>query len=525
MATQASIPQDLDELLRRLNEIGVALSAERDLYTLLELILTEARRFTGADAGTLYLAKDDHLTFEIAHNDTLKTFMGGRRGSPANVPPVPMNRESVSGFAAVTGVTLNIADVYDESGQYQFEGPKNYDRMSGYHTKSMLGVPMADHEDQVIGVLQLLNATDQATGEVIPFSAADESMIQSLASQAAVAINNVRLIEETERLFESFVKVMATAIDERSPYTGGHIRRVAEMTMAVADAVNQCKDGPLAELEFSADELNELRIAAWMHDIGKITTPEWVVDKPTKLTTIHDRIELLRTRFELIGKTIETEMLRQKTELLEAGQPLADDFEHPFRERMATVANDFAFLEKANLPGEFMGDDDQKRLLEIRARYADGGETDAECLSDEELENLSISKGSLTDQERQKINDHASMSIKMLEQIPFTRKLAEVPAIAGAHHEKLNGKGYPRGLKGDDISLQARILALVDIFESLSANDRPYRAKPMARETVLRILREEVDNGHIDGRIFELFEREQLFLKLDEIKAQEERQK
>ena len=518
MTTTTSVEADLGDRLKRLNEIGVALSAERDLTVLLERILYEARRFTHADAGTLFLVEDDHLNFEIAQNDTLHSFMVGRSGGN-HVPPVPINKGSVSGYAAVTGEILNIEDVYTETA-HSFEGRKQYDRLSGYHTTSMLGVPMKDHEGEIIGVLQLINATDTATGEVTAFTLADEELIQSLASQAAVAIENVHLIGEMEKLFESFVQVMATAIDERSPYTGGHIKRVAEMTMVVARAVNRCNAGTLARVRFNEDEMNELRIAAWMHDIGKITTPEWVVDKPTKLTTIYDRIDLLRARFALVRASIENEHLRQKLGFLEDGKSVPDDFESSYSEHISQVDEVLGFLERANTPGEFMQDEDLERLREIGSlSYSLGGDS-RPYLSPDEMENLSIRKGSLTDAERQKINDHAEMSIRMLEQIPFTRNLQQVTPIAGAHHEKLNGTGYPRGLKADEINIQARILALVDIFESLSADDRPYRSRPMPRELVLKILQEEVDANHIDGDLFELFLKEELYLELDKIKAE-----
>ena len=512
MPGRREMKPDLNDRLKRLNEIGVALSVERDLNVLLERIIQEARRFTYADAGTLYLVKDDHLTFEIAQNDTLKSFVGGRHGE-SNMPPVPLNKESVSGYVAVTGETLNIEDVYSEQ-QYQFEGPKSYDRMTGYRTTSLLAVPMQDHEDQIIGVLQLLNATSQSGGEVVAFSRQEEALIQSLASQAAVAINNVRLIQETEALFESFVRVMATAIDERSPYTGGHIRRVAEMAMVMAEAVNACKEGPLAERGFSADELNELRVAGWMHDIGKITTPEWVVDKPTTLTTIYDRIDLLRTRFTLIRQAVELELLKREA-AGEEREGLAEERER----RLAELEDELAFVERANTPGEFMADEDLERLQEVGAKIFVCSGEEWPYLTENELYNLSIRKGTLTDEERKKINDHAALTIRMLEQIPFTRKLQQVPGIAGAHHEKLDGSGYPQGLGAEEISLQARILALVDIFESLSADDRPYK-RAMPQELVLRILQEEVDFQHIDPALFELFLQEKLYLKLDKIKAQ-----
>ncbi|MBT6146154.1 MAG: HD domain-containing protein [Gemmatimonadetes bacterium] len=376
---------------------------------------------------------------------------------------------------------------------------------------------MRDHEDQITGVLQLLNAKDSVTGEIRAFPPGDEPLVRSLASQAAVSVNNVRLIDDTERLFQSFVQVMATAIDERSPYTGGHIRRVAEMTMHVAQAVNLCNEGPLTASVLDDDQLGELRLAAWMHDIGKITTPEWIVDKPTKLTTIFDRIDLLCSRYAWIAAELEARYQSERADHLEAGTQMDPERTTAHRQTCDALAEDLTFLQRANQPGEFMEEDDLARLQVIAAkRY--GPDLPAP-LSTDELENLSIRKGSLTEPERQKINDHAAMSIRMLETIPFTRKLAQVPGIAGSHHEKLDGSGYPRGLKGEQIPLQARILALVDIFESLSADDRPYRSKPIPREVVLRILQEEVDAGHLDSDVFDLFVREQLYLKLDDIKA------
>ncbi|MEE2659460.1 MAG: HD domain-containing phosphohydrolase [Candidatus Latescibacterota bacterium] len=498
------LDQGLEDLLRRLNEIGAALSLERDLHALLDRILLEARRFTYADAGTLYLVQGESLIFEITQNDTE---LSDGDFDKAKMPPVPLNEDSASGYAAVTGDTLNIDDVY--SGETQFEGPKQYDALTGYHTQSMMVVPMRDHEDQIIGVLQLLNSKNPETGKITAFNRKEEGLVKSLASQAAVSINNVRLIEDTERLFESFVQVMATAIDERSPYTGGHIRRVAEMTMAVAQAVNECEEGPLADVYFDEEEMAELRIAAWMHDIGKITTPEWVVDKPTKLTTIVDRMAAVRTRFQWMRSQVEVERLEKRLE----GRAKGD--ESDFDRRQQEIDDDLAFLKRINLPGESMEEVDLKRLKEIASkRYL----ADVEPLTEDEVLNLSITRGTLTDAERQKINDHAEMSIRMLEQIPFTRKLSKVPAIAGAHHEWLNGKGYPRGLKGDEISLQARILALVDILESISADDRPYRAKPMTKEAILRILQKEVEVGHLDAEVHSLFLRCELFKLLEQIK-------
>jgi HD-GYP domain-containing protein (c-di-GMP phosphodiesterase class II) len=518
MATGSTAERDAQDRLRRLNEIGISLSVERDPKVLLERILLEARGFTNADAGTLFLVKDDKLSYEITQNDTLGSFMGGTHGE-INLPPVPLQKEYVSGYVAVTGETLNIADVYTEQ-KYHFEGPKLYDRMTGYRTKSMLVVPMKDHEDQIIGVLQLLNATHPVDKGEDVFNEEDQFLIQSLASQAAVAINNNRFIEDTEKLFESFVQVMATAIDERSPYTGGHIRRVMQISMYVAEAINACQDGPLAGAIFNEDQLNEIRIAAWMHDIGKITTPEWVVDKANKLETIFDRIELIETRYAYIRKSLQLERMESRMAALEEGRPLAPDFEETYQCKLAELDEEMAFVKKANLPGEFMEPADVKRVEEVAAKTYDKEGVETPRISAEEAKNLSVSRGSLTWEEIQKMRDHAAMSIKMLEQIPFTRKLSQVPAIAGAHHERLDGKGYPQGLEDRQISLQARILALADIFEALSASDRPYKkAKP--QEVVLDIMQKMVDDRHIDRDIFNLFLKEKLYLKLEEIKLEE----
>lgn len=292
--------------IRRLTRIGTALSAERNIERLFEMIVEEAREFTGADGGTLYIMSDDEteLQFAIVQTETLDVRMGGT-GGKITWKPVRLqnadgssNHGNVSAYVALTGNTVNIPDVYDAEG-FDFQGTRNFDAQTGYRSKSMLVVPMKNHENDIIGVLQLLNARDEKRSEVVSFSAECQEMTESLASQAAVALSNNRLIQDLEALMESFIRAIATAIDEKSPYTGGHVRRVADLTMDIARKINDTTEGPLADLRFSDDQLKELQIAAWLHDVGKITTPEYVVDKATKLETIFDRIELLRLRFEL----------------------------------------------------------------------------------------------------------------------------------------------------------------------------------------------------------------------------------
>jgi hypothetical protein len=294
--------------VRRLIRIGTALSAERNIERLFEMIVEEAREFTRADGGTLYIMSDDEteLQFAIVQTETLNVRMGGTGGKITWKPVRLLNSEglpnhgNVSAHVALTGNTVNIPDVYDAEG-FDFQGTRKFDAQTGYRSKSMLVVPMKNHENDIIGVLQLLNAREEGSDKVIPFSAQCQEMTESLASQAAVALSNSRLIHDLEALMESFIRAIATAIDEKSPYTGGHVRRVAELSMEIARKINDKKDGAYADVHFSDDQLKELQTAAWLHDVGKVTTPEFVVDKATKLETIFDRIGLLKLRFELCG--------------------------------------------------------------------------------------------------------------------------------------------------------------------------------------------------------------------------------
>ena len=300
-------PLTIYDHIQNLTKIGVALSGEKNIERLLEMILDEALKFTNADGGTLYIMSDDEseLHFAIIKNKSLNVRMGGK-GGKTTWPAVKLKKEdgspnhsNVSAHVALSGEVVNIADVYDAQG-FNFEGTKKYDQDNGYRSKSMMVVPMRNHENDIIAVLQLLNAQDQVTGAVVNFSLDFQEMTLSLASQAAVALTNNRLISNLEHLLESFIKTIATAIDEKSPYTGGHVRRVAGLTMDIADKINEKKQGPFTSVEFSEDQMRELRMAAWLHDVGKITTPEYVVDKSTKLEKIQDCIADVKTRFELL---------------------------------------------------------------------------------------------------------------------------------------------------------------------------------------------------------------------------------
>jgi len=512
---QAFTEVQLDHI-RRLTQIGAALSAERNLGRLLEIIIDEARKFTNADGGTLYIMSDDEdaLEFAIVQTESLAIRMGGT-GDKITWPPVALknpdgtpNYTQVSAFAALSGEVVNIPDVYNAEG-FNFEGTKKFDSTTGYRSRSMLVVPMRNHENDIIGVLQLLNARDAETRAVVNFSLESQRMTESLASQAAVTLTNQRLIQDLENLLESFIRSIGSAVDEKSPYTGGHIRRVAELTIDIARKVNEAKDGLWANVSFRPDEMRELRMAAWLHDVGKIITPEYVIDKATKLETICDRIELLKTRFEVLKRDYIIAKLK-RNEAVDIPEPLLGDTSDG--DYLRQLEDDLAFLEEANLGAEFMADGKLERLQTIAGRRWLCHGDSRPLLTDDEIKNLSIRRGTLTDEEREVINNHALVTMKMLSQLPFPRKLKNVPIYAATHHEKLDGSGYPWGWKADQLTLQSRILALADIFEALTARDRPYK-KGKTLSEVIKIMGFMVKDGHIDGALFDLFIKERLHIE------------
>jgi HD-GYP domain-containing protein (c-di-GMP phosphodiesterase class II) len=505
--TRAEESADLFERLEQLNRIGAALSKERDINALLEAILVAAKVITNADGGTLYrMTEERTLKFEIVRNDTLKLAMGGTSG--VGIPFYPVNlydregspiKSMVAAYAVHQQESVNIADAYHQEG-FDFSGTKNFDKKTGYRSRSFLTVPMKNHENEVIGVLQLINAKDRDTGEVKEFSEADQGLAESLASQAAIALTNRLLINHLENLFESFISLINAAIDDKSPYTGGHCERVPTLTMLLAEAVNRCKVGPLRDFEMSDRDRYELKIAGLLHDCGKVTTPVHVVDKATKLHTIFDRIELVDTRFEVVKRDAEIEFAR-------AGRDRAD-----LDARLAEIDADREFLRRANVGGEAMRDDDIERVRAIATRYrwrAPNGELQ-DFLSPEELGNLTIRAGTLTAEERQIINHHIEVTIQMLEALPWPKHLKNVPEYAGGHHERMDGKGYPRGLTRDQMSIQARCMGIADIFEALTARDRPYKKGKTLTES-LTILGKFKLNGHIDPDLFDVFMWEKVY--------------
>ena len=553
--------------LKELNEIGIALSQQRDINSLLETILVAAKRITNADAGTLYLHEPERrvLRFEIMRTDSLNIAMGGTSGVPITFYPIqlydkegkPIHSMVVS-HSALSGETVNIPDAYTAEG-YDFSGTKKFDAKTGYRSQSFLAVPMRNHENEIIGVLQLINAQDRDSGAVVPFSGDDQQLLESLASQAAIALTNRRLIEQLEELFESFIQLINTAIDDKSPYTGGHCARVPVLTMMLAEAVNRTASGPLKDFVMSEKDRRELKIAGLLHDCGKITTPVHVVDKSTKLHTLFDRIHLIDTRFEVLKRDAEIAMLRalsrsplpqtpdattshstrlSKDDSQVAGYPSlplsGEEMSFPpdkgglrgvgvrggeeatiraeYAARIRQLDDDREFLRHCNIGGEAMSDEAQQRVRQIAAyQWRDADGKTGNFISDDEVENLSIRAGTLTAAEREIINHHIVVTIKMLESLPWPRYLRNVAEYAGGHHECMNGKGYPRGLTREQMSVQARMMGIADIFEALTAKDRPYKLGKTLTES-LTILGKLKLGGHIDPDLFDVFIREKVYL-------------
>ena len=517
---------DLEEQIGNLSQIGLALSKERDMSKLLEMILLEAKRISNSDGGTLYMMTDDkRLKFEIMMTDSLNFHMGGTSGEEIPFYPVKLydekgepNNSMVAAYVGLSGDTVNIQDAYKAKG-FDFSGTKMFDEKTGYHSKSFLTVPLKNHEDEIIGVLQLLNAQKNKSKKIIEFSEDIQGKVEALASQAAVAITNKNLIKDLENLFESFIKLIASAIDAKSPYTGGHCERVPEITMMLAEAVQKTKHGPFADFKLSDQEMYELKIAAWLHDCGKVATPEFVVDKSTKLETIYDRIHEVETRFAALKRDFEIKKLKKEL-TIERDQSLSaneknkkiNDLKKDYQKTIRQIKKDLSFVKESNIGGEFMSGDKQQRINEIaQYKWKPNGKMQ-NFLSEDEVYNLTIPRGTLTPEERQVINDHIVITINMLDELPYPKHLKNIPEFAGGHHEKLDGTGYPKGLTKDEMSVQARIMAIADIFEALTARDRPYK-KGKTLSQAMRILGFMKDDAHIDVDLFDIFVKQKIYMK------------
>lgn len=507
--------------LARLTRIAISLNAERDYGRLLEMILQGARELTGADGGTLYiLGPKNQLNFALMETQSLG--LSARQGGPGPVPePIPLydpdgtpNTRLMATRAIFENRIINIPDTYT-SRQYNFSGTHAFDRSSGYRSRSMLTLPLKDHRDQIIGALQLINALHSRTGDIIPFSRGHEHLAMAFASLAGTILTQKKLVDGLEELLQGLIRLVATAIDQKSPYTGGHCRRVSELTLMLAETLNDNPGPGLETPALGADDLYELEMAAWLHDCGKISTPEHIIDKRSKLESIFDRIHHVRAKLEILHRDAEIEYLRSRMEALERGDSGGlEKTEERWKARRGQIAEACELLTRWNQGDHFMPEQDRQRIRELGAieiRYACDG-TSAPLLGEDEIKNLCIPKGTLTEDERQRINHHILVTRNMLETLPFPEHLKNVPQIAGAHHERMDGKGYPDGLSAEQLPLQTRILAIADIFEALTASDRPYRkAKPLSE--ALLILDQMAAEGHIDPELCALFQKQKVYLK------------
>ena len=551
-----------EQRYRTLIDLGIALSAERNHDRLMEMILAGAKSMTNSDGGTLYLMTEaqDGLRFEIMLNDTLSIAMGGTTGKPIPFPPLRLrddqgnpNHKNVASYCALSGTTVNIADAYDAD-KFDFSGTKAFDAKTGYRSKSFLTVPLKNHDGEVTGVLQLINARD-GRGRVIGFGKEITPLIEALSSQAAVALDNARLIEAQKTLFKSFIQVIAGSIDAKSPYTGGHCNRVPVLNSMIAEAACAATEGPFADFSLTDEEWYEMEVAGGLHDCGKVTTPEYIVDKATKLETIYNRIHEVRTRFEVLKR----DAVIAHLEGIVAGEEDVDVLKARLDENLAKLDADFAFIAECNVGGEFMAPEKIDRLKaiaetkwtrtiddllglsidEMKRRDPnapkppveesvladkdwhviphdappDMARFDAEGITTRpgvhkynlgEVYNLSIGRGTLTAEDRYKIQEHIIQTIFMLKALPFPKNLKRVPEWAGGHHEMMNGKGYPKGLMKEQMSPAARMMAIADIFEALTACDRPYK-KPKTLSEALKIMSFMVKDQHIDTDLWELF--------------------
>ena len=513
----ANRSREIGELTR----IGVALGTERDLKTLLELILTQARRITTSDAGSLYLVEtgdqgQKRLRFRITQTYS-------KPDAPFVEFTIPVDRSSLAGYTAVTGEPLVIDDAYFLPPDVEYSINRSFDERHGYRTKSMLVLPMKDHKEEVIGVLQLINrkrhpeavlaAPADVEHQVVPYSRRTVELVTALAGQAAVAIENSRLYEEIERLFEGFVKAAVHAIEQRDPTTFGHSGRVANMTVGLASVVDRAEDGAYRAVTFTREQIKEIRYAGLLHDFGKVGVREQVLIKAKKLYPLH--LDLIRQRHHFVKRTAEREFWRKRAEFLESHDrkdyaPFLRALEEEHAREMVALDGFLDAVLSANEPTVLPAGRFEALLQVARRTYEDPTGRPHPYLTEEEMRYLTIPKGSLDETERLEIESHVTHTYRFLQQIPWTRELQQIPLIAYGHHEKLDGRGYPRGVTGEAIPLQTRMMTISDIYDALTAADRPYKAA-VAPAPALDIMQTEVKAGQLDGPLFELFVEAKVF--------------
>lgn len=517
--SQAACDNDITRI-RQLNEIGIALSSERNHDALLERILTSARELTQADAGTLYTvdAAKQQLSFAIVQNDTLGIRLGGLSEPVGDqFPTIALyqadgspNQHLVVAYTVLNDCTVNIEDAYTAEG-FDFSGTRKFDQATGYRSRAFLTVPMHNHEGDTVAVLQLLNKRT-ADGIEGTFSQADQHIAESLASQAAVAITNQRLIDEMQALFDSFTRVIATAIDAKSAHTGAHCRRVPDATLLLAEATHRSSRPEVANFTLTNDDRYELKTAAWLHDCGKVVTPHHVMEKSTKLEGLFDRLPMIEARFAAKQQALNAAQLQVELDASRSGQPLSDTERDAFAAEQQALQASLELVRRSNSGGEFMQDDDIERLHAIaQETWEDAEGHQQPLLTDGELENLCIRRGTLNHKERKIIEGHMTATLDMLGELPFPKHLQRVPEYAGGHHERMDGTGYPKGLTREQLSLPARMMGIADVFEALTAPDRPYKA-PMKLSQALTIMGRMVEDNHLDPDLFAVFVEEGVYL-------------
>lgn len=507
--------------LKHLTDTGIALSREKDIHQLMDRILSSAKELTNADGGTLYLATPDgkFLRFAIIRNDTLNIYLGGSSGKNIPFSPVAlydeasekMNLHNVSAAAANKGETINIPDAY-HCINYDFSGTMKFDQNTGYRSQSFLTVPMKNHEGDMIGVLQLINARNH-DASVRSFDLIEQGMVESLTSMAATALTQRQLIDAQKKLFDSVVQLIANAIDAKSPYTSGHCQRVPVIAHMLAEANNRdAKDRGDAEAVFSEDELYELDVAAWLHDCGKLATPDYIMDKRTKLDGLNDRISEVKTRVAVSFQQQRADYWENFARSVCQDRLALAQVDNQVTDAQLQAIDKIHFLRTANQGDEFMAPELQDRVRALGKEAWLSLEGEQPLLSPAEIELLNIARGTLSADERKIINDHIVVTIDMLKELPYPKKLTNVVEIAGGHHERVDGKGYPAGLTKDQLSVRARMLAIADVFEALTAKDRPYK-QPKTLSESLKIMGFMAKEGHIDPVLYQLFIDQKVYLE------------
>ena len=476
--------QDFKDILN----VGIQLTVEKDGNKLLNTIVDKGMQITNCDASTLYLYEDDVLKFRIMRTISQNVCRGVDGEPITDIPPVPFKEENVCAYTAIHRKVVNIEDVY-HSEEFDFSGPKRYDAMTGFRTQSMLVIPVENNTGDLIGVLQMMNAQDE-NGNVIPFDPQYEIIIRSLGSLAAIELSNIQYVEEIKEQLHSFVEAMATAIDERTPYNGSHTRKVAEYATILAKKINEKYEAGECEEAFDDERLEKLQLAALLHDIGKMIVPRSVMNRATRMdrdmAALEDRLALLTCYYEI-------DALK--------GKITTEEYE----EKAALLKDILEFVHRIDNVG-FLQQEDFDRVQEIAKMYYE--KEDGEkvyYITERERVCLSVRKGTLTDEDRTIMESHVTMTAKILSKVHFNKNYIDVPRWAAEHHEYLNGSGYPNHINGEQLDTETRILAIADIYDALTASDRPYKP-PMPKAKACAILHSMVEEGKLEGRFVDWLE-------------------